>query len=365
MGGNVAHYPDELPTAGFAAAWQGDAPFDARALMQWTNRLYSFYLKFFHAPAATPYTVFLRRNPINAGGGVEIGHSFVGTFDANTKPENLKITLAHEMVHTFVGTLGGDDGLVDSWYSEGLAVYYERLLPLRAGAISPEHYLADLNQTAARYYTDLLNTTPNDQIAARFWADTRIRVLPYDRGSIYFADLHAKIRQATGGRKSLDDLVLAMIDRRAHGLPADEDAWVALLRQTLGDAGVEEFHAMLAGKLIVPQPDAFGPCFTRTTARLRRYDLGFDPDVLVQPTRVVHGLVPDSAAAKAGLRDGDEIVKPVPQDAIQADQLATLTLLIRRRGVEFPLTYLPRGEQVEATQWTRVPGAKDDTCRKW
>jgi hypothetical protein len=365
MGGNVAHYPDELPTDGFASAWQGDPPFDARALMLWTNGLYGFYLKFFHAPAKTAYTVFLRRNPINAGGGVEIGHSFVGTFDANTKPETFKLTLAHEMVHTFVGSLGGNDGLADSWYSEGLAVYYERLLPLRAGAITPEQYLTDLNQTAARYYTDLLNTTPNDQIAARFWADTRIRVLPYDRGSLYFADLNANIRQATGGRKSLDDLVLAMMDHRAQGQPADEDYWVTLLRQTLGEQGVDEFHAMLAGKLIVPASDAFGPCFTRTTALLRRYDLGFDPNVLVQPKRIVQGLAADSAAAKAGLRDGDEIVKPVPQDGIQADQHATLTLLIRRDSTEFPLTYLPRGEEVEATQWTRVPGVKDDTCRTW
>ncbi len=366
MGGDIAHYPAALPKDGFAAAWQGDAPFDAHALMQWTNGLYGYYLKFFRAPAQTAYTVFLRRNPINAGGGVEIGHSFVGTFDANTKPENLKITLAHEMVHTFVGTLGGSDsGLDESWYSEGLAVYYERLLPLRAGQITPAQYLADLNQTAGRYYTDLLNNTPNDQIAARFWADTRIRVLPYDRGSLYFADLNDRIRTATRGQKSLDDLVLAMMDHRAQGLPADEDAWVALLRQTLGDAGVAAFHAMLAGKLVVPQPDAFGPCFTRTTARLRRYDLGFDPDVLVQPRRVVRGLVAGSAAAQAGLRNGDEIVKPVPQDAIQADQHATLALLIRRGSIEFPVSYLPRGERVEAIQWKRLPRQKDETCRKW
>jgi hypothetical protein len=86
--------------------------------------------------------------------------------------------------------------------------------------------------------------------------------------------------------------------------------------------------------------------------------------VLIQPKRIIEGLVPNSAAAQAGLRDGDEIVKPVPQDGIQADQHATLTLLIRRGAAEFPVTYLPRGEQVDAYQWQRIPGKKDDTCRK-
>jgi predicted metalloprotease with PDZ domain len=365
MGGQIAHYPADLPKDGFASAWQGTAPFDTAALMRWTNTLYDFYLPFFHAPAKSSYAVFLRSNPINAGGGVEVGHSFVGTFGPNTKVDNLKITLAHEMVHTFVGALQGDDELSLSWYSEGLAVYYERLLPLRAGQITPDRYLADINETAARYYTDLLNDTPNDKIAPNFWADTRIRVLPYDRGSLYFAVFNEQIRKATGGKRSLDDLVLTMIDRRAHGLPTDENAWVQLLQQTLGDIGVTTLHDMLAGKLVLPESDAFGPCFTRTTAKLRRYELGFDPAVLIQPKRIVRGLVPNSAAAQAGLRDGDEIVKPVPQDGIQADQRATLALLIRRGATEFAITYLPRGEVVDAYQWQRVPGKKDDTCRKW
>jgi predicted metalloprotease with PDZ domain len=366
MGGHVAHYPDTLSGEGFSSAWQGEAPFDTHALMAWTSKLYDYYLGFFHASPKLPYAVFLRRNPVNAGGGVEIGHSFVGTFDKNTKAQDLKLTLAHEMVHTFVGTLdSATEDLSLSWYSEGLAVYYERLLPLRAGEITPQQYLDDINQTAGRYYADLLNDAPNDRIAARFWADTRVRVLPYDRGALYFAALNEQIRKASGGKRSLDDLVLAMLDRRAHGLPADENAWTALLQKELGPAGVQSFREMLAGKLVLPGADAFGPCFTRTTAQLRRYELGFDTDVLIQPKRIVRGLVPGSAAALAGLRDGDEIVKPVPQDAIQADQNATLTMLIRRDGKEFPITYLPRGEAVQVYQWKRVPGTKDKTCRKW
>lgn len=362
MGGLVHTYPAPLPDSGFMSAWQGTPPFDGRALMRWTQALYGNYLRFFRASPGQPYEVFLRRNPVNAGGGVEVGRSFVGTFDRQTKPQDLKLTLAHEMVHTFVGGLDAPQGLASSWYSEGLAVYYERVLPWRAGRITTADFLSDLNKTAARYYTDLLGNTPNSRIPARFWADTRVRVLPYDRGSLYFAQLNAELRAASHGRRSLDDLVLQMIGRRRQGRHADEQVWIGLVRKALGARGVAQFHAMMDGRLVVPGSDAFGRCFERTTAPLRRYQLGFDSQVLAEPERIVRGLIPDAAAARAGLRNGDHIVKPVPQDAIQADQEATLTLLIERSGRTFPITYLPRGETVAAYQWRRRPGVPDRHC---
>lgn len=362
MGGRIHVYPSPLPRAGFMSAWQGTPPFDARALMHWTRTLYGSYERFFEAPAGQPFEVFLRRNTVNAGGGVEVGRSFVGTFDWQTQAQDFKLTLAHEMVHTFVGALDSPKGLLSSWYSEGLAVYYQRVLPWRAGLLSTADFLADLNRTAGRYYTDLLNDTRNSEIPARFWADTRVRVLPYDRSSLYFAEVNAEIRRRSHGKRSLDDLVLRMIERRRQGLPVSEAAWVSLLKQALGNRGVAQFHAMIAGKLIVPPSDAFGPCFERTKAPLRRYQLGFDSAVLMEPARIVRGLVPGSAAARAGLRNGDHIVKPVPQDAIQADQKATLTLLIERAGKTFPITYLPRGATVQAYQWRRRPGVPDRDC---
>ena len=362
MGGLVHVYPSPLPAHGFMSAWQGSPPFDATALMRWTRSLYGSYLRFFRAPPQRPYEVFLRRNLINAGGGVEVGGSFVGTFDRQTQEQDFKLTLAHEMVHTFAPALDAPEGLLSSWYAEGLAVNYERVLPWRAHRISTADFLGDLNKTAARYYTDQLNDTPNSEIPARFWADTRVRVLPYDRGSLYFAQVNAEVRRSTHGRRSLDDLLLQMNARHRQGQPLDEAAWVSLVRRALGSRGVAQFRAMMSGKLVVPPSDAFGPCFERTTAPLRRYQLGFDSQVLMEPARIVRGLVPGSAAARAGLRNGDRIVKPVPQDSIQADQHATLTLLIERNGRTLPITYLPRGATVQAYQWRRRPGIPDAGC---
>jgi hypothetical protein len=357
MGGHIHTFPAAPGHAGFLAAWAGEPPFDATAAMRWTQTLYGHYLQFFRAPSDNAYDVFLRRNPINPGGGIEVGHSFVGTFGEHTDVEDLKFTLAHEMVHTFVGGLDGESEAL-AWFSEGLAVYYERALPLRAGLITADAFLRDLNTTAGRYYTDALNQTPNDEIDKHFWADTRIRVLPYDRGSLYFAAVDEQVHRQSHEQRSLDDLVLSMLERRRAGRPMDENAWIETLRQELGAEGEADFTAMMAGRLVVPPTDSFGPCFARTTAPLRRYVLGFDSAVLIEPRRIVRGLQPESAAAAAGLRDGDEIVKPIPQDAIQADQTALLHLQIRRSGELLELAYLPRGETVQAYQWERSGGCK-------
>ena len=362
MGGKLGLYPSAPPKTGFFSAWHGTAPFDLRDLMISEEKLYAFYGNFFKQPAAAPYGVFLRENPVNAGGGVELAGSFVATFGPKTKLDDLKITLAHEMLHTFVGGIEKPGGLSSSWYSEGMAVYYARLLALRAGQITPAQFLEDLNTTAGRYYTNALIATPNAEIPARFWADTRVRVLPYDRGSMYFAVVDGEVRAASGGKRTLDDLLFAMLARRQEKPPLDESAWRDLVTKQLGEKGRREFQAMLSGAVMLPEPGGFGPCFTRTAKMLRRYQLGFEPKVLTEPKRIVRGLTAGSAAERAGVRDGDEITQPVPQDRIQGDQEAVLTLKLLRDGNPLEISYAPRGEAVEAYQWIRIGNLPDSAC---
>ncbi len=359
MAGNVHLYPAAPAPTGFFGAWYGNPPFDLQPVMESEQKLYGFYETFFKRPSTAPYSVFMRENLVNAGGGVSLGDtSFVTTFGPKTDLDEEKITLAHEMVHTFVGGLDGDD-FNGAWYTEGIAVYYERLLPLRAGQITRQEFLDDLNTTAGRYYTDIMIRTPNSEIAKSFWTDTRIRVLPYDRGSMYFAVLDDELRAASGGKQSVDDLILAMLDLKRHNQPADQAAWVALLQAHLGEKGKAEFEAMLGGAVMLPPSDAFGPCLTRITKPMRRYELGFEPKVLTEPKRIVRGLVPGSAAALAGIRNGDEITQPVPQDLIQGEQNAVLTLKLSRDGKPLVIGYLPRGETVQAYQWVAQECASD------
>jgi predicted metalloprotease with PDZ domain len=358
MAGPMHREPANVTPNGFSAAWLGDPPFDPRPLMTWAGRLHGWMSRFFEDPAEPPYRVILRYNPINAGGGAAMYHSFLLTWGETAKdPEKLKGTLSHEMIHTWTSS-----GLGGQWYGEGIAVHYQALLPWRAGMIGTGRFLDDLNDTARRYYTNALNDTPDREIAARFWEDTRIRTLPYDRGAMYFAVLDGKIRRASGGRGGLDDLIREMVRRARAGQRADDAAWLELVGNELGDDGRRLHTDMLAGKLMLPESGDFGPCFTRTTAKFRRFELGFDPKSLVGDVKTIRGLMAGSAAARAGLRDGDVVTYAVALDSVQGDQTRTLTLKVTRDGRTFPITYLPRGETVDAWQWARVPGVADARC---
>lgn len=356
MAGPMKREPGVVSQTGFSSAWLGQPPFDPAPLMAWTNRLHGWMSGFFQDKTVPPYRVFLRYNPINAGGGTALTRSFLTTYGADTTGDSLKGTLSHEMVHTWTASDAGQ------WYGEGIAVHYQGLLPFRAGLLSPEEFLEDLNDTARRYYANPLNGTPDGEIAPRFWEDSRIRVLPYDRGGLYFAVLDGKIRRASNGKRSVDDLVREMNRRFSVGQKANDAAWVELVVKQLGEDGRRLHQSMLAGALMLPEPDDFGPCFTRTTARTRRFELGFEPKSLVGTTKTIRGLIAGSEAAKAGLMDGDVVTYAVALDGVQGDPAATLTLKVTRDGKTFPLTYLPRGEAVEVYQWARKPGTEGLKC---
>ncbi len=357
MAGPMQRFPAAPQNAGFSAAWLGTPPFDPAPLMAWTKTLHSWMGDFFQETGDPPYRVFLRFNPINAGGGAALTNSFLTTYGLATEAESIKGTLAHEMIHTWTSLGPGQ------WYSEGNAVFYQARLPWRAGLLSTEDYLVDINDTARRYYTNALNDTPNDQIAPRFWEDTRVRTLPYDRGGLYFAVLDDQIRKGSAGARSVDDLIFAMIARRRAGLPVTEVDWQDLVAQELGDVGRQLTADMLAGKLMLPASDAYGPCFARTTKPFRRFELGFEPRSLAGDVKTIVGLDPTSEAAKAGLRNGDVVTVAVAMDSVQGDPERTLTLQVTREGETFPITYLPRGEWVEAYQWERRPEVPEETCR--
>ncbi|TCM15413.1 M61 glycyl aminopeptidase [Novosphingobium sp. PhB165] len=350
MAGQIGSYSK----GAFFGAWQGRFGFEAPELMSWAARLQGFYGTFFDQRPAS-FGVFARTNRLNPGSGIGLTDSFAFTFSDTTPITDLQSLLAHEMVHAWINSLSGSmdapGGLNLSWFGEGLAVHYQRMLPWRAGLISQQAFLDDLNSTAARYYTNALIAMPNDRIADGFWKDTRIRVLPYDRGSLYFAKVDADIRHASQGKRSLDDVVRKMLAERRAGKPMDLALWKRLLGEELGAQGLADFDRMLAGETVLPPSDAFGPGFERVVKPLQRFDLGFDPLVLVSPDRVVKGLEPGSAAALAGLQNGDRILNRFPQDALQGKQDATLTLQVEREGRRFSLTYRPRGETVPAYQW--------------
>jgi predicted metalloprotease with PDZ domain len=357
MAGELHREPQPPAKGRFSAVWSGDPGFDLRPPMQWTEKLHAWMVDFFRTPNDPAYRVFVRLNGArNPGGGVAFPNSFFATYGPGVTGESMKNILGHEMVHTFTAHDLG------KWYDEGNAVYYQVQLPWRAGMVSTEAYLRDINLTAARYYTNAEIDAAEEKIEPNFFKNTWLNTLGYDRGALYFAILNGKIRRASGGKRSLDDLIRVMVRDGKAGDGLGEAAWLDLVVKELGEDGRRLHADMLAGRLMLPEPGDFGPCFTRTTAKFRRFELGFEPKSLVGDVKTIRGLKPDSEAARAGLRDGDVVIYSVAMDSVQGDPTRMLTLKVTRDGKTFPITYLPRGEVVDAYQWARVAGVPDARC---
>lgn len=356
MAGHLTRQPDP-PAGAFQAVWSGRPGFDPRPALVWAQQLHGWMSRFFRDPAEPPYRVFLRYNPApNAGGGAAYPRSFLWTYGQGVAASHMQSILGHEITHTWTAA---DIG---KWYSEGDAVYYQQRLPWLAGMVGADAYLADINKTAARYYTNDLVRLSDVQAMDGYWDDVRKIVIPYDRGAIYFAALNGRIRKASGGRRSVDDLIRVVVERNRRGEATSEADWVALVAHELGARGVALHRAMMAGEIIVPDSDAYGACFRRVAAKVRRYELGYDQGVAVHEG-VVRGLVAGSRAEAAGVREGDHIVLRTNTDGAQRDPAMTLTVTITRDGRTFPVTYLPRGAAVQAWQWERTPGVADAACR--
>jgi len=358
MAGRLHQTPQPV-TGPFMAVWGGTPTFDPAPSMEWTRKLHGWMSHFWGDTSEPTYRVFIRYNPMNAGGGAAFPHSFLMTWGTGVNGANWKPILGHEMTHTWTALDSIGDG---KWYSEGIAVYYQAQLAWRAGLMPTADYLDDLNVTASRYYTDAMRSTPEDQVVEHFWEDTRIRVLPYDRGALYFAALNGMVRRASGGKRSIDDLIFTMNRRDKAGERLTEADWLALIGKEAGPEALALHKTMLAGGLVLPRSDDFGPCFRRVEKPIRQFDLGFDNASILGDDKIVKGLKPGSEAEKAGLRNGDHIAYGVALDNVQADVTHRLALTVTRDGKSFPLTYLPRGAAVPAYQWERVAGVPDNRC---
>lgn len=368
MAGRIVRYPAQGSVDHFSAYWVGSPPFDAKAMMAWAAKCNSYYRKFFEDHRGTPYRFFLRFGAdYNNVGGSGLTNSFMMFFpDKDIQGAELTSThliIAHEMVHNWVVGLEGPPGIIP-WYHEGLAEYYSRLGTLRAQLQSADDYLRETNQAAVRYYSNPLRNIPNDQVPKLFWKERNAQVIPYDRGSLYFADVDSRLRKASHEKTSLDTIILSMLARHRQGKPLTTGVYLGKLEAVLGPSAKEEFESVIVkGDTVVPPSNAFGPCFERRKVPMRLFELGFDEHASLDlAPRIVHGLVSGSAAAAAGLRDGDEVLQPLAVQPFMGDPALKVQFEVRRADQTFKIEYLPRGPAVEGYEWVKVAGVSETRC---
>ena len=255
--------------------------------------------------------------------------------------------IAHEAFHAW--NPGGLGLLVDSeklaWFGEGFTDFYAERLLLRAGLLKEADVLERLNRTLREYTLSPERTRTNAALLAADQDDPAVYHQPYLRGELVAIWLDREIRQQRGGRRSLDDVMLALRAGRAEPLTAERVFAAAGRLVDPATAGELRRYA-LDGATVPFLPGTLGPCVRFVQRQTYTYRLGFRADSL-HPNGTITGLEPDGPAARAGLREGDQLAG-FSVYAGDAEREAVLRVL--RNGTQETVRYHPRGVAVQVPQ---------------
>ena len=268
--------------ARFRAFWIGHPTFNALKEMTWTYQSYDYLRRFYRDTTVKMYRVFI--HAAGSGGGTGSQNSFMGSASPGNEdttqlgPRNM---LTHEMGHYFVGGLSGGAQGSGPWYGEGLNTHYTRLLLLRSGFAPVGDYFKDINDRARAYYTSAYRYLSNDSLTkigySTGFGGASAQNLAYSRGSLFWSELDFRIRSASEGRRTLDDMILPLFEARQKGQRLTQQVIADAITNELGLAGQQFFESVIIrGEPLAPASGAFGPCFERRATKYTANGQQFD-----------------------------------------------------------------------------------------
>jgi predicted metalloprotease with PDZ domain len=333
--------------------WLTSPGIDVEAFTTRLGRTYQVMSAAFGAPAH-PYRVFLRTHPHRGANASAHPASFVMALNPANPLDaaSLYETIAHELVHEWLHLDGPPEDV--TWFSEGAADYYSLVLPLRNDMLDESAFLHAVNFEAREAYANPRRNLSLRAAQRLFFSDFLAQRLPYARGMFYLADLDARLRQATSGRRCVDDLVRSVVRSRRDGERLGIEQWCALVEKILPETEMPVLDALAFTGVGRPRDDCFGPRFAAETVQVPVLDVGFDPSTFV--TRRVQGLVPGGAADRAGLREGDIIDLPRYPEIVRLNAGESLTIDVTRDGQATRIAIPLNGKTAPVPQWRKRPG---------
>ncbi len=171
------------------------------------------------------------------GGGIEHSNSSSNQFDGNslsTPAGYLRWLsfIAHEYFHNFnvkkirplaLGPFNYDQENLTNmlWVSEGLSVYYQDLVLVRAGLMNRDQYLTKManaigsfDNAAGHHYQSATESSQNTwNTGSGIGGDRNTTISYYNNGAMLGAMLDLQIRTGSGNKKSLDDVMRGLLQK--------------------------------------------------------------------------------------------------------------------------------------------------------
>ena len=188
--------------------------------MTWVASMYEYMRKFWGETQPRQYRVMARMLPPPAYGGTALRNHFIinipsAGFDTSTTGAPL-LLLTHETGHLFVRGLEnpGGGGPSNNWFTEGLNEYYAISLALRSGLAPPDPRISGVQHANKNYFTNPRKNMPADSVAMNNpLTDVMAQNISYERGTLFWAEMDARIRAASKDRRTLDDVMIPLIAR--------------------------------------------------------------------------------------------------------------------------------------------------------
>ncbi|HEV2388784.1 MAG TPA: PDZ domain-containing protein [Candidatus Acidoferrales bacterium] len=364
--GSFAEFQFEANSAHCRVAVDGSG-WDRAALESWLRKIVGYETTLMREAPFPEYLFIYHIGPGSGGGGMEHANS---TAIAVPNAARIPSVTAHEFFHLWnvkrirPQTLEPVDYSRPMWtralwFAEGVTSTYGSYTLVRAGLWTPDRYFQHLS--------DLI-TGLEDRPAGRWQSveesslDTWLDKYPfynrpdrsisyYDKGELDGLLLDILIRDQTGNRASLDDVLRYMNAAYAHrGRFYDDSAGIeAAVERVAGRSFAEFFRRYVAGAGEVPWKQLLARGGLDVSTRLVQVaDPGIEWRVAPSGGAEVTEVTPGGAAEKAGLVEGDRIVsagrQPLPRNpqawADERQPGETIELRVERGGqaVSLPLT---------------------------
>ncbi len=328
--------------------------FDADALAQVARTIIADQCQFMREPAFPEFVITAIPVGESLGGAGQrmTGKGLHNSLALLLSPDaritsGLEHLLAHELFHYWNGRMlrAAEPAAQVDWFIEGFTDYYALRLLHDTGRWSDATYADWINRHVRGYFT---NPTRDGAASADPQRAAAGRVeLPYQQGLLLGIRWHHRAR-AAGISEGIDRLLRALVARGRQGTRLSNRLIRELGRERLGSWFEAEFDRYIRqGAAIELSPDVLAPALTGGYVDVCAFELGFDQRRSQQAKRVV-GLRAGSAAAEAGLREGDEITG---WRIHAGDVDRRVRVHIMRDGRPETIRYYPRGAQHTVVQF--------------
>ena len=260
--------------------------------------------------------------------GTGLNRSFATFATPNCTLEDFKYLLAHELFHNWnsrrLGRIQEPQELM-YWFSEGFTDFYSYRLLWRGGLLSLEEYVAKYNEALRGYSLSPVRNVPNERAAQEFFSNGDLSQLTYWRGRLLAANWDALIRTSSEGKHSLDNVMQDFFRAATRTELNATTIAAAVGRYTNTDMLPDLKRLLDNGEVLTPHSKVFGDCAQLQMVEIAEFELGLDLQALKEKMQI-QGVALNSAAYRAGLRDGQTIVRRQPIALGKADREVEITI---------------------------------------